>query len=151
MCDICANFSINIILNTPENNLSTVKKLGMKYLHKNYTLPSLSLEDFLSAYLHLCAELLCSFLPFRSQLQHSEQTQKTALINKEKKKKKKRKNSHVFDTTLLWSSTRSSTISSVLRERLKTCSSSMSSAGRLPEGKKEKTNNLGQIWYGLQF
>lgn len=35
--------------------------------------------------------------------------------------------------TLLWSSTRSSTISSVLRERLKACSSSMSSAGRLPK------------------
>lgn len=34
--------------------------------------------------------------------------------------------------TLLCSSTLSSTISSVLRERLKVCSSSMSSAGRLP-------------------
>lgn len=37
--------------------------------------------------------------------------------------------------TLLWSSMRSSTISSAFLERLKACSSSMSSAGRLPNSK----------------
>lgn len=40
--------------------------------------------------------------------------------------------SRVF--TLLWSKMRSSTISSAFLERLKACSSSMSSAGRLPNG-----------------
>lgn len=41
--------------------------------------------------------------------------------------------SRVF--TLLWSNMRSSTISSAFLERLKACSSSMSSAGRLPNSK----------------
>lgn len=50
--------------------------------------------------------------------------------------------------TLLCSSTRSSTISSVLRERLKACSSSMSSAGRLPEG---KTCRVSPIQYAVPY
>lgn len=49
-------------------------------------------------------------------------------------------NSNAF--TLLWSKMRSSTISSAFRERLKACSSSMSSAGRLPTSEGSVTGLL---------